>query len=598
MADWRKGNMQKFIKNIFHLSDEGARTIGQASLWLTVFNLATFLPVVLLAFLADGMIRHQFGERQASLSLWGYWGAAFVILIVMFLTYKIAYHKEYLTSGEEDMRLRMALADKIRKLPLSYLGKRNLSDLTSVIMDDVATAAHILSQTAAELLSGLLTGAAAVIILAFYDWRLTLGLAACLPVVILVMAFSRFLSEGTNKKNKQKKLDISDGLQEYLENIKVLRTAEKIGDYQKRLAQKIKRVIPGLILYELLAGLTISISYNVMRIGLGIVIIYGSKLLIHGEISLVKFFVFLFAAVRIYEPLTSACENLGEFIASLVSTKRIHDLLQYPEQGGREDIAPTGFDIDFNHVSFGYNQEDVLYDVSFTAKQGEITALVGPSGSGKSTLAKLAARFHDVQRGSVSVGGVNVNEIAPETLLKNFSIVFQDVVLFNDTVFNNIKIGRENASQEEVMAAAKLARCDEFIARLPQGFDTVIGENGKTLSGGERQRLSIARAFLKDAPVILLDESTASIDPENETMIQEAIGKLIENKTVLIIAHKLRSIACCDKIVVLKEGRLVEAGTHSELIRYPGLYQRLYSLQNESMEWTVGSYLLDKEQLN
>ena len=376
-------------------------------------------------------------------------------------------------------------------------------------------------------------------------------------------------------------------MQEYLENIKVLRTSPKMENYQKMLAAKIKKIIPGLVLHELLAGLSISISYNVMRIGLGFVIISGSMLLASDKISLITFLIFLFVAVRIYEPLTKACEMLGEMIYSLVSAKRIRDLLDGPEQQGQEDIQIGQYDITFDHVSFGYNQEDVIHNVSFTAKQGEITALVGPSGCGKSTLCKLAARFHDVKHGEVQIGGINVNEIAPETLFKNYSIVFQDVVLFNDTIYNNIKIGKENATREEVIAAAKLAQCDEFIDRLPMGYDTIIGENGKTLSGGERQRLSIARAFLKDAPVILLDESTASIDPENETKIQEAIGKLIKDKTVLIIAHKLRSIVECDKIVVLKEGYLVEEGTHNELLRRSGLYYRLYSLQNESMDWTV-----------
>jgi len=579
---------RNMLKKVFHLSEEGAKTIKEAGVWKTLFNLATLLPVILLAFITDEMMEQYFKGEQNGISLWGYWGISLIILIIMFVTYKVSYHKEYLTSGQEDFRLRMELADKIRKLPLSYLEKRNLSDLTSIIMDDVTTIVHILSQTATELMSGFLTGIVAVIILAFYDWRLDLSLAICLPIAALVMALCRVISEGTNKKNKKKKLDISDGLQEYLENIKVLRTAERMKDYQKCLGRKIKRVIPGLILYELLAGLTISISYNVMRIGLGFVIITGSALLILGEISLVKFLLFLFVAVRIYEPLTSACENLGEFISSLVSARRICDLMDNPEQEGQEDISPSKFDIEFRHVSFGYNKEDVLHDVSFTAKQGKITALVGPSGCGKSTLCKLAARFWDVQRGTVSIGGVNINEIAPETLLQNYSIVFQDVVLFNDTIYNNIKIGKEDATREEILAAAKLACCDEFIERLPQGYDTVIGENGKTLSGGERQRLSIARAFLKNAPIILLDESTASIDPENETKIQEAIGRLIENKTVLIIAHKLRSIVECDKIVVLKEGKLVEMGTHGELMEQLGLYYRLYSLQNESLAWTVG----------
>lgn len=584
------------LKKIYRLTDEGNRAIIKASLCMCLFNLATLLPVILFALITDEMLNRYFGYTAGGISLWMYWGIALIVLIVIFLTYKITYRKKYLTSGKEDSVLRMKLADKIRKLPLSYLGRRNLSDLTSVIMDDVAVAQNTLAIVATELIGGLLSGIIALVILFFYDWRLSLCLAACLPIAAAVMALCRVISEGTNKRNKQKKLDISDGLQEYLENIKVLQTSPKMETYQKTLESEIKRLIPGQILYELLSGITISISYNTMRLGLGLVIIVGSTRLISGQISTVTFLLFLFIAVRIYEPLTKACEMLGELIYSLVSAKRIRDLLDYPEQTGQQDIQLSQqdiqlpqFDVTFEHVSFGYNQEDVIHNVSFTAKQGEITAIVGPSGCGKSTLCKLAARFWDVQRGSVSIGGVNVNKIDPEVLYKNYSFVFQDVVLFNDTIYNNIKIGKEDATREEIMAAAKLARCDEFIERLPKGYDTVIGENGKTLSGGERQRLSIARAFLKDAPIILLDESTASIDPENETKIQEAIGKLIKNKTVLIIAHKLRSIVDCDKIIVLKEGHLLESGIHEELMEEQGLYHRLYSLQNENIAWTVNS---------
>lgn len=575
------------FKKIFHLSAEGSKAVMKASLCMTIFNFATLLPVVLLAMVTNAMLERYFGYTETNIPIWGYLGISLILMAVIFFTYRLTYHKKYYTSGKEDMRLRMELADKIRKLPLAYLGKRDLSDLTSIIMDDVAVTANTLANTLTELISGFMSGLIALIILFIYDWHLTLSLAACLPIAAIAMSLCKVISEGTNKKNKQKKLAISDGLQEYLENIKVLRTSKKMEDYQKSLAYKIKRIIPGLVLHELLAGLSISVSYNVMRIGLGLVIISGSALLVSGEITLFTFLIFLFVAVRIYEPLTKACEMMGELVYSLVSAKRIRDLLDYTEQEGQEDKALSQYDITFDHVSFGYNQEDVIHDVSFTAKQGEITALVGPSGCGKSTLCKLAARFWDVQRGNVLIGGVNVNEISPEALLKNYSIVFQDVVLFNDTIYNNIKIGKENATRAEVLAAAKLARCDDFIGRLPLGYDTVIGENGKTLSGGERQRLSIARAFLKDAPIILLDESTASIDPENETKIQEAIGKLIENKTVLIIAHKLRSIVECDKIVVLKEGQLIETGTHEELTELAGLYHRLYSLQNDSMEWAV-----------
>lgn len=575
------------LKRIYRISDEGSRNILKSGLYMCLFNFATLLPVLLLAMVANEMMNRYFGITDGSIPLWGYWGFALLLLLAIYFTYRMTYRKKYLTSTKEDMWLRMEIADKIRRLPLSYIGRRDLSDLTSTVMDDVATVELALSTSVAEFIGGFLSGAAALVILAFYNWKLAGSLAICLPFVVIAMALCRVISEGTNKRNRQKKLDISDGLQEYLENIKVLRSSETMKGYQNRLSATIKRVLRGLVLYEFLSGFAIGLSHNIMRIGLGLVIVTGSTLLISGEVSLFTFLLFLLVAVRVYEPLTKACESLGVMISSLVSAGRIRDLMDYPEQQGDADLQPESFDISFDHVSFAYNKEDVLHDVSFTAKQGQITALVGPSGCGKSTLCRLAARFWDVNRGSVSLGGININEIAPDTLLENYSFVFQDVVLFNDTIYNNIKIGKENATHEEVLTAAKLACCDEFIDRLPQGYDTVIGENGMTLSGGERQRLSIARAFLKDAPVILLDESTASIDPENETKIQKAIGRLIENKTVLIIAHKLRSIVACDKIVVLNEGKLMESGTHEELMQKDGLYHRLYSLQNESLAWKV-----------
>ena len=575
------------LKRIYRISGEGSWKILKSGLYMCLFNLATLLPVLLLAMVANEMMNRYFGITHGNIPLWGYWGIALLLLFAIYFAYRMTYRKKYLTSTKEDMWLRMEIADKIRRLPLSYIGRRDLSDLTSTVMDDVATVELALSTSVAEFIGGFLSGVAALVILAFYNWKLAGSLAICLPFVVIAMSLCRVISEGTNKRNRQKKLDISDGLQEYLENIKVLRSSEKMEGYQNRLSTTIKRILRGLVLYEFLSGFAIGLSHNIMRIGLGLVIVTGSTLLISGEISLFTFLLFLLVAVRIYEPLTKACESLGVMISSLVSAGRIRDLMDYPEQQGDADLQPESFDISFDHVSFAYNKEDVLHDVSFTVKQGQITALVGPSGCGKSTLCRLAARFWDVNKGSVSLGGININEIAPDTLLKNYSFVFQDVVLFNDTIYNNIKIGKENATHEEVMTAARLACCDEFIDRLPQGYDTVIGENGMTLSGGERQRLSIARAFLKDAPVILLDESTASTDPETETKIQTSIGRLIENKTVLIIAHKLRSIVACDKIVVLSEGKLMESGTHEELMQKDGLYHRLYSLQNESLAWTV-----------
>ncbi len=576
------------MKKVFRLRGDENNSILSASIMMMFFNLAVLLPVVPLAYIASEMMDIFFTGSNEDISVWPSLVISIILILIIFITYRMAYEKKYYNSGREDMRLRMELADKIRKLPLSYLLSRDISDLTSLIMDDVAICANTLANTMTEFISGFASGIIAIIALFFVDIKMALSLAACIPLVMIVMALSRAVSEGTNKKNKNKKLMVSEGLQEYLENIKVLKVSRQMEGYQKGLSKKIKGIIPGLVIYELLAGLTISISYNVMRLGVGIVIITGARELITGEISLFKFLLFLFTSVRIYEPLSRSCEMLGDVIYSIVSANRIGDVLDTPEQTGEELDEPANYDVSFENVTFAYQEENIIKDVSFAAKQGQITALVGPSGCGKSTLTRLAARFWDVKEGRILLGDSDIAEVSPESLLKNYSIVFQDVVLFNDTIFNNIRIGKENASREEVIEAAKLARCDEFIRRLPDGYDTIIGENGKTLSGGERQRLSIARAFLKDAPIILLDESTASIDPENETKIQEAIGSLIQNKTVLVIAHRLRSIAGCDKIVVLEDGRVVEEGTHNELMHHEGPYHRLFSLQNESEGWVAG----------
>mgnify|MGYP004499243187 FL=1 len=573
------------LSKLYPLSDKGSKALLKGGVWTGIHNLCTMLPVVLLTIATKEMIKNI--NTNNKVSLLPYLGSSILIMLVMFVVYKRTYHQTYINSGAEGSDMRVMIAEKIRKLPLSYIGNTDLSDLTSTIMDDAAGIEKTLSSAIPEFIGGIISSCVILAVLFIYDYRMAFSLAIWLPIALVVVVLSKSISTRSNWKLRNRKLVVSDGIQEYLDNIKIIQSSPKRDEYQKSLDRKIKRVVPMEMIYEFVSGTFVSIAYNVLRVGIGFVIITGSYLITHGEISIFDFMLFIYISVRIYEPLSDVCFKLGEIIYSFVGASRVNKTLNYPEQGGSMDISLNKFDIVFDHVSFSYDSNEVINDVCLTAKQGEMTALVGPSGSGKSTLCRLACRFWDVSNGSIKIDGKDIRDIAPEKLLSYFSIVFQDVVLFNDTIYNNIKIGKENATKEEVMAAARLARCDDFVNKLPNGYDTVIGENGKTLSGGERQRLSIARAFLKNAPIILLDESTASLDPENETLIQQAIGRLIENKTVLIIAHRMRAIQDCDKIVVLKEGKIEECGSHKELMKKKGLYNHLYNIQKESMNWTV-----------
>ena len=576
------------LKHIFSLTDRGYKNVIRGILLTALHNLSVMFPAVLLLLLASDMIQNYFGEDSKNISLFAYWGAALLLLLIIYWVYRWTYKETYVSAYEESANTRISISEKIRKLPLSYFGNRDLSDLTSTLMDDTTTVEHTLATGITELFGGVISSAVILLTLFFYDWRMSLSLFICLPISLAVLAISNKVSSSSNWKNRGAKLGVSEGIQEYLENIKLVQTSPQKESYRIRVEQKIKRVVRTSMIYELVMGVFVSSAYNILRVGLGLVVVTGSYLITHGEIDLIGFLLFLFVAARIYDPLTTVFFKIGEFFYSFVSAFRIREIRDYPAQTGDADIKLNSYDITFDHVSFAYNTDTVIHDVSFVAKQGEITALVGPSGCGKSTLSKLASRFWDVSEGRILIDGKNINHIDPETLLSYFSIVFQDVVLFNDTIYNNIKIGKMNATKEEIIAAARMARCEDFIHKLPYGYDTIIGENGKTLSGGERQRISIARAFLKNAPIVLLDEATASLDPENETLIQEAIGKLIRNKTVLIIAHRLRSIEDCDKIVVLKSGKVQEIGHHQELMELNGLYHHLFELQRESSVWGVG----------
>ncbi|HCD1988593.1 TPA: ABC transporter ATP-binding protein [Staphylococcus aureus] len=575
------------IQQLFSLTQQGKKDLYKTTFLTTLHQISVVFPIILLVMLAEDMIKHIQESQEEPILLWGYLIACIILLVIIFGIYLVTYMQMYINSGTESAKMRLRMAEKFRKLPLSYLGEKDLSDFTSTLMDDVSVIEKQLTSDFANLVSGILSSVFITVILAFYNWQMALALFLCMPISLLFIILSKFVTTPTNRKNRQLKLNISEGLQEFFENIKVIKSSSQKEQYIQKLIHTIKSVIPWAILYEVLVGIFISISYNILRIGLGIVVLLGTYLLEQQQLTVLGFILFIFVAVRIYDPLTNSLYKIGEFIYSLVSANRIKNIFKIEEQGGSSNIELTQFDIEFRNVAFGYNDEEVIHDVSFTAKQGEITALVGPSGCGKSTLAKLSARFWDIHSGEILIDGHNINEIHPEKLLSYYSIVFQDVILFNDTVFNNIKIGNSNATDEEVYQAAAMANCTTFIKQLPEEFDTVIGENGQTLSGGERQRLSIARAFLKQSPIVLLDEATASLDPENEILIQNAISELIKNKTVIVIAHRLKTIEHCDQIVVLKEGKIEEKGKHEQLMANEHLYHHLVSLQRKSGDWQV-----------
>lgn len=575
------------IQQLFSLTQQGKKDLYKTTFLTTLHQISVVFPIILLVMLAEDMIKHIQESQEEPILLWGYLIACIILLVIIFGIYLVTYKQMYINSGTESAKMRLRMAEKFRKLPLSYLGEKDLSDFTSTLMDDVSVIEKQLTSDFANLVSGILSSVFITVILAFYNWQMALALFLCMPISLLFIILSKFVTTPTNRKNRQLKLNISEDLQEFFENIKVIKSSSQKEQYIQKLIHTIKSIIPWAILYEVLVGIFISISYNILRIGLGIVVLLGTYLLEQQQLTVLGFILFIFVAVRIYDPLTNSLYKIGEFIYSLVSANRIKNIFKIEEQGGSSNIELTQFDIEFRNVAFGYNDEEVIHDVSFTAKQGEITALVGPSGCGKSTLAKLSARFWDIHSGEILIDGHNINEIHPEKLLSYYSIVFQDVILFNDTVFNNIKIGNSNATDEEVYQAAAMANCTTFIKQLPEGFDTVIGENGQTLSGGERQRLSIARAFLKQAPIVLLDEATASLDPQNEILIQNAISELIKNKTVIVIAHRLKTIEHCDQIVVLKEGKIEEKGKHEQLMANEHLYHHLVSLQRKSGDWQV-----------
>ena len=695
------------LRKLFALTEQGAKDLKKGIIASVFTSLSLMMPMGLLLMLVMQLLQPLLGMETATPSLGAYAGMCLVLLVIIFLTHYIQYRCTYIAAYAESAQRRIGLAEKLRTLPLSFFGKRDLSDLTTTMMSDCNDLERVFAYTIPQIFGTAISCVIVCLCLFFMDWRMALAILSPFVLAIFVLVGSKRLQNHMDLKKIQSKLDAADGIQEFLESIRDLKANNQENSYLAGLDKKLEKIVHTSVCYEMTSGLMITSSQMLLRLGFPATVLMGTLLLTQGELNLFFFLMFLVTASRIYDPLsgvgskrlqnhmdlkkiqskldaadgiqeflesirdlkannqensylagldkklekivhTSVCYemtsglmitssqmllrlgfpatvlmgtllltqgelNLFFFLMFLVTASRIYDPLsgvmmqlseifnamlqlrrmkaieQEPAQEGTTEYQAKGHDICFDHVGFRYQDgEDVLTDVTFTAKQGEVTALVGPSGGGKSTTAKLAARFWDIQKGTITMGGVDISTVDPETLLKDYAIVFQDVVLFNDTIMGNIRLGRKDATDEEVMAAARAAQCDEFVQRLPEGYQTVVGENGSTLSGGERQRISIARALLKNAPIVLLDEATASLDVENETSLQTALSALLKDKTVLVIAHRMRTVMGADHVVVLADGHVAEEGTPEQLMERGGMFRHMVELQRESSNWQVG----------
>lgn len=574
------------IEKLMHkyaLSKQGASDMIKAIISATISNIILMVPVALLYYLVRDYMAGNLGDKV----LFYVAGCLIAFVLIGISTY-IQYNATFLSTYVESGVRRVTLAEKLRKIPLSFFGKKDLSDLTSTIMNDCAQMETASSHFIPELFGACISTALIAVGLFFFDWRMAIAALWVLPVSFLIVGCSGKVQKSLNKKQMVLKMACADGIQECLENVRDLQSYNTQEDYMKGLTGKIKAVEKHAIVTELGTAVFVGSSQMILKLGIATVALVGGVLLAKGELDILTFFMFLMVVSRIYDPMQVSLQNLAAVIASGVQSDRLDEILSHEVQEGTNTMKHDGYDIEFSNVGFSYETGDVvLKDVSFVAKQGEVTALIGPSGGGKTTVSRLASRFWDANRGSITVGGMDISKVDPEALMSLYSIVFQDVTLFNNTILENIRIGKMDATDEEVIAAAKLAHCDEFAEKLSDGWNTVIGENGSELSGGERQRISIARAFLKDAPIILLDEATASLDVDNETMIQESLSRLIKDKTVMIIAHRMRTVANADKIVVLKDGVVAESGTPSELDEKDGIYANMVKTQNLAADWAL-----------
>ena len=576
--------MIKRLQRRFALSRQGAVDLIKGCAACVLQDISFMFPVGLLYSLVIDMMS---GGVAGSRILF-YATGVLVCLALIFIATWFQYNATYLATYVESGVRRISLAERLRKIPLSFFGKKDLADLTNSIMGDCATLETAFSHYVPALAGSLISTTLIALCLFAYDWRMALAAVWVLPIAFAITLFSARIQEYFNRKAVAANVALESGVQECIESLRDLKANNAEDAYLKGLDEKIDAAEKRHIITELGTALFVVSSTLILKFGIAAVALVGSALLIRGEIDVPLFFMFLLVVSRLYSPLEGALQNLAAVISTRTNINRMNEIMDHPIQTGSTRLTNAGCDIVFDHVGFAYNTgETVLKDVSFTAKQGEVTALVGPSGGGKTTVSRLAARFWDINKGTITVGGMDISNVDPETLLSLYSIVFQDVTLFNNTIMENIRIGRKDASDEEVLAAARMANCEEFAARLPQGYDSMIGENGCELSGGERQRISIARAFLKNAPIILLDEATASLDVENETLIQSALSRLIKDKTVLVIAHRMRTVSSADKVIVLADGTVAEQGPPDELLRTGTIYPHMVELQRISQSWGI-----------
>ena len=578
----------KNFQRKYALTDQGVKNTKKGAFWTVIVNLVVMGGMGILYLLMYGLM----GTLTDGAPLPGpalFLGLVIAFVILSFVTHLQQYRATYGLVYNEVKTTRLNLAERLRKLPLGYFGKRDLADLTETLMGDVNRMEHVWSHVLGYLYGAYISTAIIAVCLLVYDWRLTIACLWGVPVAFGLLFGTRKISARASERTKQAAIRVSDGIQEALENVREIRATNQEVRYLAGLNQKIDDHEKVTIQGELGTGIFVNAASVIMRLGVATTILAGASLILSGQIDFMLLFLFLLVITRVYAPFDQSLALIAEMFVSQVSADRMNEIYDTPIAEGTERFQPKGHDIVFDHVGFAYDKKKVLDGVSFTAREGEVTALVGPSGSGKSTCARLAARLWDVTEGSIKVGGVDISTVDPEALLTDYSMVFQDVVLFDDTVMENIRLGKRGATDEEVRAAAEAANCGEFIRRLPQGYDTPIGENGAKLSGGERQRISIARALLKNAPIVLLDEATASLDVENETKVQGALSRLLAGKTVLVIAHRMRTVAGADHIVVLENGHVAEQGTPAELMERGGLYRRMVELQSESARWKLNS---------